>query len=58
MHRSTNNYTSIILELRLEAFECFLAEIEKPPQIVPVIAKLLTHKAPWDNLPTEESQTP
>ena len=49
-----NSHTSF----SLEAFENFLAEIEKPPQIVPTITKLLTHKAPWDTPPTEEFQTP
>lgn len=44
---SVNNTDPI--ELSAEAFEAFQLAINTDPQVIPEIAALLTHKAPWDN---------
>ncbi|MDO8415144.1 MAG: hypothetical protein Q7S87_02910 [Agitococcus sp.] len=45
----TNNTEQDLCLLSAEAFEAFQLAINTDPQIIPEIAALLTHKAPWDN---------
>lgn len=55
--------TQAILEQSLimmsaEGFAAFQTMIDADAQVVPAIARLRTHQAPWQRLSTEESQTP